>query len=178
MIQRIQTIYLLVAVAALTACLCLPIGQFVAPKTGEPMATLYNLWIHLPSQIGDTLGAAAVSPEDAEPMLASEAAGHHLFTPWALFAVLLIATAGMAFSIFIFKQRLVQSRLVMLCMILIIGWYAVYTAFAFILPHDMNLDFRPTVWAALPAIALICGYLAFRAILKDEMLVRSLDRLR
>ena len=163
MIQRIQTVYLLVAVAALTACLCLPIGQFVAPRTGEPMATLYNLWIHLPSQIGDTLSAPASAEE--EPMLASEAVGHHLFTPWALFAVLLLSTAGMAFSIFIFKQRLVQSRLVMLCLILIIGWYAVYTAFAFILPADMNLDFRPTVWAALPAVALICGYLAFRAIL-------------
>ena len=176
MIQRIQTIYLLVAIVALTACLCLPIGQFVAPQTGEPMATLYTLWIHLPSQIGDTL--TQPQPAAEGPVLAAEAAGHHIFTPWALFAVLLIATAGMAFSIFIFKQRLVQSRLVMLCNILILGWYAVYTAFAFILPKDLNLDFRPTPWAALPAIACICGYLAFRAILKDEMLVRSLDRLR
>ena len=178
MIQRIQTIYLLVAVAALTACLCLPVGQFVAPQTGEPMATLYNLWIHLPSQIGDTLSPATTAGTAAQPVLAADAVGHHLFTPWALFAVLLIATAGMAFSIFIYKQRLVQSRLVMLCIILIMGWYAVYSAFAFILPKDLNLDFRPTPWAALPAVALICAYLAFRAILKDEMLVRSLDRLR
>ncbi len=176
MIQRIQTVYLLIAVVALTACLCLPVGQFVAPQTGEPIATLYNLWIHLPSQIGDTLSTSAA--ESTSPVLASEAAGHHFFTPWALFAVLLLATAGLAFSIFIFKQRLVQSRLVMLCIILIVGWYAVYAAFAFILPKDLDLDFRPTPWAALPAIACICSYLAFRAILKDEMLVRSLDRLR
>lgn len=177
MIQRIQTIYLLLAVAALTACLCLPIGSFVATQTGEPMATLYNLWVHLPSQIGDTLNPATTAGS-TDPILASDAVGHHLFTPWALFAVLLLATAGLTFSIFIFKQRLVQSRLVMLCCILIVGWYAVYTAFAFILPKDLNLDFRPTPWAALPAIACILSFLAFRAILKDEMLIRSLDRLR
>lgn len=178
MIQRIQTIYILIAVLALVACLCLPIGTFVASTTGEPMATLYNLWIHLPSQIGDTLGNTQLTAQNSEPVLAETAAGHHLFTPWALFAVLLLSATGLAFSIFIYKQRLVQSRLVMLCMILLIGWYAVYTAFAFILPKDLNLDFLPTPWAALPAIACICSYLAFRAILKDEMLVRSLDRLR
>lgn len=178
MIQRIQTIYLLVAVAALTACLCLPVAQFVAPQTGEPMATLYNLWVYLPSQIGDTLTLQQPSAEGTEPVLAAAAEGHHLFSPWALFAVLLLTATGMAFSIFIYKQRLVQSRLVMLCMILLLGWYAVYAAFAFILPRDLGLEFRPTPWAALPAVACIFGYLAFRAILKDEMLVRSLDRLR
>jgi hypothetical protein len=39
-------------------------------------------------------------------------------------------------------------------------------------------EFRPKVWAAVPAINSILLYLAFRGILHDEMLVRSLDRLR
>ncbi len=178
MIQRIQTVYLLLAVVFCTACLCLPIGSFTHPETGESMATLYNLWIHLPSQIGDTLHEAPMATTDATPVLAADAEGHHLFTPWALFAVLLLATAGMAFAIFIYKFRLVQARLVMFCSILVMGWYAVYAAFAFILPHDLGTDFRPTPWAAFPAIAMILAFLAFRAILKDEALVRSLDRLR
>lgn len=177
MIQRIQTVYLALAVVLCTACLCLPIGLFVHPETGEPLAFLYNLWIHLPSQIGDTLSQTHEAASGTL-VLAQDAAGHHLFTPWALFAILLLSTAGLAFSIFIYKFRLVQARLVMLCAILIIGWTAVYAAFAFMLPKDLGTGFRPTPWAAFPVIACILAFMAFRAILRDEALVRSLDRLR
>ncbi|MCR4993788.1 MAG: DUF4293 domain-containing protein [Bacteroidales bacterium] len=171
MIQRIQTLYLALAVALCTACLCLPLGTFVNDG-GELTGTLYNLWVHLPSQVGDTLQVP-----DA-PLLAREAAGSHSFTPWALFALLLLATVGMAFSIFIYRTRLVQSRLVMLCCILLVGWYAVYGCFAYLLSTRYEAAFTPEVWAAFPAVACILAYLAFRGILKDEALVRSLDRLR
>ena len=149
MIQRIQTLYLLLAAAFCVACLCLPIGNFV-DAAGEECGTLYNLWLHLPSPIGSTL---TMSGTAAEPVLAADAAGTHVFTPWALFALLVIVTSGLLFCIFLFKQRLVQSRLALLCCILLL-------------------------WAAFPCIAAVFSYLAFRAILKDEMLVRSLDRLR
>jgi len=66
----------------------------------------------------------------------------------------------------------------MLCCILLIAWYGVYTAFALMLGARFAADFQLTPWAAFPALACIFSYLAFRAILKDEMLVRSLDRLR
>jgi hypothetical protein len=39
-------------------------------------------------------------------------------------------------------------------------------------------EYRPQLWASIPAINAILLYLAFRAILHDELLVRSLDRLR
>lgn len=171
MIQRIQTIYLALAVALCTACLCLPIGRFVNEQ-GDLVGTLYNLWVHHPSQLGDTLQVA-----DA-PVLASEAAGTHSFAPWALFAVLFLTTSGLAFSIFIYKTRLVQSRLVMLCCILLVGWCIVYGCFAYLLGDSYDASFTPTPWAAFPVVACILAYLAFRAILKDEALVRSLDRLR
>ena len=51
--------------------------------------------------------------------------------------------------------------------------------FALLLAAVMMLGMmRPHWTAAFPAAALILLYLAFRGILKDEMLVRSLDRLR
>lgn len=171
MIQRIQTLYLLVAAALCLACLCLPIGRFVSDG-GDLVGTLYNLWLHQPSQLGDTLQVA-----DA-PVLAQDAAGTHSFAPWALFAVLLLTTIGLLFSIFIYRTRLVQSRLVMFCCILLLGWYLIYVAFAYLLGQQYEASFTPTVWAAFPAVACILAYLAFRAILKDEALVRSLDRLR
>lgn len=176
MIQRIQTVYLAIAAILCVVCLCLPVGQFVNAD-GEGVATLYNLWIHVPyaGPVGSTLQTAS-DPDSL--VLAQEAAGQHLFTPWALFAVLVLVATGLVFDIFLWRTRLVQSRLAMLCCILIVGWYAVYVAFAFMLKESFGGDFSPTLWAAFPAIACIFGYLAFRGILKDEALVRSLDRLR
>lgn len=175
MIQRIQTLYLLVAVLLCLACLCLPVGRFAAPD-GETVATMYNLWLHIPSQVGDTLHS--VDAADSVPVLAAEAQGHHSFTPWALFVLLVLVTCGLVFSIFLYRTRLVQSRLVMLCMVLLVGWYALYAAFAVILSSRYEVDFQLMPWAAFPAVACILSYLAFRGILKDEALVRSLDRLR
>jgi hypothetical protein len=60
----------------------------------------------------------------------------------------------------------------------LVGWYVVYAAFWFLLGEKYHADFLPEPWAAFPAIACILSFLAFRAILKDEALVRSLDRLR
>lgn len=176
MIQRIQTLYLAVAALLCVACLCLPIGHFFN-NDGEDVALLYNLWVHVPyaGPVGSTINT---SSEVASPILAEEAAGQHLFTPWALFAQLLLTATFLVFSIFLYRTRLVQSRLAMLCCILLVLWYVVYTVFAVHLTTSYGLNFSSKLWAALPAVACIFSYLAFRAILKDEALVRSLDRLR
>lgn len=150
MLQRIQTVYLLAATALCFACLCLPIGLFSNADTAELQGTMYNLWVSL-------------EPEH-----------QHVFTPWALFALLVLDTLGLATSIFLYKFRPLQARLAMLCCILLIGWYVVYALIVF----NYDAAFRPTPWAAFPAIAAIMGYLAFRGIIRDEALVRSLDRLR
>ena len=81
-------------------------------------------------------------------------------------------------DICLFKHRLVQSRLALFCALLLVAWYAVYGLFIWMLGARYDASFQPTTWAAFPAISCIFSYLAFRLILKDEMLVRSLDRLR
>jgi len=173
MIQRIQTVYLALAAILCIACLCLPVARFT-DQVGEECATMYNLWIHVPAPIGATITTMASDT----PVLAAEAEGDHVFTPWALFALLVLTTTAEILCIFFYRQRLAQSRLALLCSILLIGWYVLYCAFAIVIPGDTGTHFLPTPWAAFPAIACILCYLAFRAILKDEMLVRSLDRLR
>ena len=175
MIQRVQTLYLAVAVLLCLACLSLPVGRFI-DATGETIADMYNLWLHVPSSVGDSLQS---TPEaGAMPVLAAEAEGHHIFTPWALFVLLVLITCGLIGSIFLYRTRLVQSRLVMLCAILLLGWYGVYAALAMLLTSQYEVEFQFTPWAAFPGLACILAYLAFRGILKDEALVRSLDRLR
>ena len=176
MIQRIQTIYLLIAALLCIACLCLPIGRFFNGD-GETVAFLYNLWVHVPyaGPVGSTITTAT---DAAEPVLAEVAAGQHLFTPWALFAQLLLITTLLVFDIFLYRTRLVQSRLAMFCCILLVLWYVVYAVFAVQLATSLHLNYSARPWAAFPAVACIFAFLAFRSILKDEALVRSLDRLR
>lgn len=176
MIQRVQTLYLLAAAILCVVCLCLPIGRLVDAE-GEVVGTVYNLWVHIPYH--EAVGQPSFNGlSNPEPVLAEVAEGTHSFTPWALFALLLLTATGLIVNIFFYSARLVQSRITMLGCILLVGWYAIYASFWFLLEAKFNADFLPEPWAAFPAIACIFAYLAFRGILKDEALVRSLDRLR
>ena len=82
------------------------------------------------------------------------------------------------FTIFLFRRRALQMRMCTFCIILLVGWYAAMVAFAYILGEGLVGEFRPQLWASIPAINAILLYLAFRGILRDELLVKSLDRLR
>jgi drug/metabolite transporter (DMT)-like permease len=67
-------------------------------------------------------------------------------------------------------------RTLVFCMILLVGYYAYFVFFVFM--NKVDGSFTPSVTAALPFVCIVLDYLAFRGILKDELLVRSLDRLR
>ena len=105
--------------------------------------------------------------------------GKHVFyfCP-VLMGILVITTALVFIDIWLFKQRALQMRVVSFCMILLVFWYIAYCVISFYLICPAETLYRPHWAAALPAVALILLYLAFRGIMKDEMLVRSLDRLR
>lgn len=151
MIQRIQSLYMLVSTILGVVCLSLPLGKFFS-ESGEQYATLYNLWVH-------------TCDKDL-----------YSFAPWALFALLLLVTVLTFLNIFLFRQRALQMRILVFCIILIVGYYAWLAVFAFV--SNGALSFKPSVTAALPFVCIVLDYLAFRGILKDEMLIRSLDRLR
>lgn len=98
--------------------------------------------------------------------------------PWALTALMGVTGVLEFMAIFLFRRRALQMRVCTFCIILLLGWYVTYVAFAYLVGEGLVGEFRPKVWAAVPAINSILLYLAFRGILHDEMLVRSLDRLR
>ena len=153
MIQRIQTIYLFLAFAFCIGCLCTPIAHFIVNEGMGRTVDMYNLW------------------------LVEE--GKHLFyyCP-VMFGILAITTVLVFFDIWLYKHRALQMRLAVFSMILIVAWYIAYGIISHMLCGEPGVTWRPHWTAALPAVAFILLYLAFRGILKDEMLVRSLDRLR
>lgn len=151
MLQRIQTVYLLLTAVCAMLCLCLPVGHF--HQAGLPVADLYNLWL-----------APAGAARD--------------FAPWALFPLLLLTAVSSLVAVFLYRRRMLQVRLTVFGGLLLIGYYAVLTLFVFRFRAALDADFTISWTAAFPAVGLILEYLAFRGIMKDELIVRSLDRLR
>lgn len=101
MIQRKQTIYLLLALAAIIVCLCLPIGKAAVASSIGGTVVYYNL--------GAYLGNA--------------------FTPHpAPFVDLVIAGAVALITIFLYKKRKLQMKLCVLDIILCLLWYGWYVA--------------------------------------------------
>ena len=85
-------------------------------------------------------------------------------------------------TIFLFKRRMLQFRLGVVEMILLLGAqivmgiyyflsYRLFSSFEF---HAQSVKL-PLV---LPLIAMIFTYLAVRAIFRDELMIRSMDRIR
>ena len=152
MIQRIQSLYMLVSTILGVVCLSMPLGYFTTQE-GERVSDFFNLWTR------------------------SVETGAHDFSPWALFALLVLVTTLTFLGIFLFTRRALQMRLLTLCMILLVGYY-LYLGFCIYLAKGNDYTYTPSLTAAFPFVCIVLDYLAFRGILKDELLVRSLDRLR
>ena len=153
MIQRKQTLYLMAAIILTVMCLSMQIGSFDIAGIG--VAKVYNLWF-------------------TDPL------GKHHFETWPLMVVLLPTTAIACYTIFAYHNRKAQALFCMLNALLCLGWYVCY----FVVGHVAGekswgaVDFRPAWPAVLPAISLILYLMARHAVLKDEKLVRSMDRIR
>lgn len=148
---------MLLSVVACMVCLASPIACFTA--SAGPVGDLYNLWLSV-----------------TEP---ATGAVLHKLTPWvAAFVILVLVATFTLLNIFLYEKRTLQMRTLLYCMIVLIGYYVVDGIFVWRLCQENGFGVRPTVFASLPLISLILDYLAFRAIRKDENLVRSLDRLR
>ncbi len=151
MLQRIQTVYLFLALIVTVVCLCLPIGAFTpAGMGGDTM--MFNLWKLLPE-------------------------GGHDFSVWPLFVILLLTCPLNLLTVFTYKNRKLQSRLCVYNVLLNLVWIALYVVFGYVMVED-GVTFNPQLAACLPGVAIILYVMARRGIQSDERLVRSMDRIR
>lgn len=119
-----------------------------------------------------TFNATGVMTMGAEPEL--------VYPTWALVALTGISALIGWVTIFLYKRRMLQIRLSVFNAILMIGFYAVFGFFVYSMKDGLGeaSSFSLKIGLCLPLIALILDYLAIRNIGADEMLVRSLNRLR
>lgn len=97
---------------------------------------------------------------------------------WPMTVILALVPLLAFIAIFLYKNRPLQMRFAMLVLLLSLG--TLILGSFYILMFDRKIDIT-VVWRAkalFPLISAILAWLAHRAILKDEVKVRSYDRLR
>ncbi len=158
MIQRIQSIYLLVITALTATASCLPLA-----------------WM---ADYNDRLELCAFALRDSS--------GATVQSTVYLGILLVLASLLPLVTIFLYKRRMLQIRLCAVEMVLLLGaslmegiyYYLSRRAF-FGLEHPegyVQSGIQPVIF--LPLVGLIFAYLAIRAIFRDELLVRGVDRIR
>jgi hypothetical protein len=154
MIQRIQSVYLALAVLSMALMFAFKVAA-VPTETAEAVLTIYG------ATIGESNLSIAI-----------------LVIPPYVFNVLIIIL--LITSLLMYKNRKRQMMLGRLSYLLILGYF-VFLYFAVDgLANAVETAERVIYGAGIyfPVAALAFVFLANRAIKKDEALVRSLDRLR
>lgn len=153
MIQRIQTLYLLVAVILLGLMATLPIAQYFSDVT----ETVYKL------------GFNGIRTEDGT------VAGFSVL-PYSILTGLCWLVA--LITIFLYKKRMLQIRLSIFNIVLLLGLQGLTFYYITAAKSELDAAYSFLLPFVFPVVAAILSFLAFRAISKDEALIRSLDRLR
>lgn len=176
MIQRIQTIHLLLVAALMT---CLLFSTYATVSLGNP-----------------TLGVQEVTAADGTLVRTTTVAHDTItFSLWGIeqngqqivstlfMAILVILTLLTALvSIFLYRRRWLQIRLCFALAIMLLGIQSFLVLYIYkltnILDNLAQYAVKYSITDTFPIIGLIFIYLAFRGIARDQALVKSLDRIR
>ncbi len=150
MLQRIQTIFLLFAVALIVAMFFMPLAQFVID------GQIYNFYYR------------AIQMQGTVP----------LFKTYALTILLTVILLLLWITIFLYKNRPLQMRLCIYNILLNLGFYGLFYFYYHQVVSVNKLTYSFEIASVFPVITIILLWLAFRAIRKDDELVKSVNRIR
>ncbi|HEY3388061.1 MAG TPA: DUF4293 domain-containing protein [Prolixibacteraceae bacterium] len=154
MIQRIQTVYLLIAEMLIGVLFFVPFAE-IAGKEGSiyrfDMKGIYLEGVPKPEIIYSSLPVVIL---------------------WAVSLILILAT------IFLFKNRILQMRISTINIFIQLGLCGLIFYYVWSTAKILLGVYSLRIYLIFPVIAAILIYMAIRAINKDELLVRSIDRIR
>lgn len=172
MIQRIQSIYLVLALVGLALLFMFPTATFdlINPQTDTIEATASLDLVEQPTTYDQT-GIIPTFVGQGSTLL---------------MILAIVIAVGASVSIFLFRNRILQMRLVALTLVLTLA----YIAIVFVSTIDgcvahlqaswpiwtVNMHYGVGTFAPLAVAVLL--FLAQQAIKKDELKVRAADRLR
>lgn len=155
MIQRIQSLYLLIVTVLMAVTLFCPIAKFNVEGT-EVVLSAFG--------VSDSVGVLSSMPI------------------W-MGIILAASTLLSLVTIFLFKRRMLQIRLCGVEIALLVGDLALMAFYIYKLYASFfeNIEWANMIIGVpviMPIASIVLTVLAMRATLRDELLVRSLDRIR
>lgn len=85
-------------------------------------------------------------------------------------------------TLFLYKNRMLQVRLISAEFILLIGSIGLLAYYIYVTYRDvvsvMSSNFYFSFWPLLLVLAILTNWFALRGVMRDELLVRSVDRIR
>ena len=100
MIQRIQTVYLLIVAIFMVLMMSFSVGHF-----------------YTETSVSDMTNLAVIAPD-----------GTMNYAPWALFAILMVVAILSLVTIFLYRKRMLQIRLTLFSSIILVGYYVTLAA--------------------------------------------------
>ena len=150
-IQRIQTLYLLIAVVLTITAMFLPVGYLV---------------------MADGTAFYEFTP------LCIVAEGARSFSNAPMLAMLVLSACIMLITIFNFKKLKLQIRLSCWSIVLLLVYYALFFIYMQRATAGMVADFKFNWALCLPLVALIFAVMAIRAIKHDRKLLNDANSMR
>ncbi len=154
MIQRVQTIYLFLAAAIMFSMIFFPFVEMVDADDRYYRFDLHGIY--------EGMGEDARLVQSVLPLR---------------FLVFVIGFVSLL-TIFLYKRRILQIRLSVFNLILQLGFYALFFFYLYHATRDIEVETYFKIPVVFPLVAVILTYLAIRNIGKDELLVRSYNRIR
>ena len=150
MLQRIQTVYLLLA----SICMVVSLLTYLAIFSFDGDIVRFEaMGFYLNQEI--------------------------IFPTWGLFIVGNISAVLSVIIVFLYNKRMLQIRLAAMNIFIMLGYYGFIAFFIFKRNPELNSVFENIgVGIITPFVAIVFTYLAIRKIGADEALIRSLNRIR
>lgn len=98
---------------------------------------------------------------------------------WPMALVLGLSLLINIYTIFLYNNRKLQAKFCLFSILLLVCWYILYVVCWNIFSSDDVKEYLHPLWSAvLPFVSMILSFLARKAIIADENLVRAADRIR
>lgn len=156
MIQRIQSIYMLMAVIIAAITFFVPLASF----TAEGLQGFYEL-------SGCSFKGMGIENFNGTPK-----------NPWGVLISMSTYIVLISVAIFKFKKRMTQLKLIRWSYFVLFVYYIAVASYCYAFASNSETTFNFSIPSLLPIVALTLTHLAARAIRKDEALVRAADRIR
>ncbi|GAB1415506.1 DUF4293 domain-containing protein [Paludibacter sp.] len=155
MIQRIQSLYLFFIVALTSVTLFMP----VAGLHNVENSIIYEL---------NYKGLFSID-NSGDELIAST---------WMLTALMVIIPLLSLITIFLFKNRFLQLRLIIFNIVIMAGFYILLFIYLWQFGKILDAKMFVEIPSAFPLIGIVLSIMALKAVSKDISLIKSLNRIR